>query len=73
MISIPGWEPRSHILHPEATQVCSGSRGPGHPPREGLDILAEPYNQARVKVTRMGVFLVVQWLRICLPVQGTQV
>ena len=22
----------------EATQVCSGSRGPGHPPREGLGV-----------------------------------
>ena len=33
------WKPNAEGLagRAEATQVCSGSRGPGHPPREGLE------------------------------------
>ena len=34
------WKPNAEGLagRAEATQVCSGSRGPGHPPAEGLGL-----------------------------------
>ena len=44
---------------------------PAHPPKEKERILSH-YTRGRAKQTsrRGGIFLVVQWLRLCLPMQG---
>ena len=73
--------PLHHSAHP-SKDTCSlscarlrlgrGTEGQSLVPWS-YNILAEAYSQAWVKVTRMGAFLAVQWLRIYLPGQGTQV